>query len=99
MQIMINISHNLYESIIKDYALSELGHHELYKAVQKGTPLPEHGRIGDLDALYTEISNGIKAGNYEEGYENYPHINSMDDCLEAIKYAETIIPATKEEGE
>ena len=54
MQIMINISHNLYESIIKDYALSELGHHELYKAVQKGTPLPEHGRLIDADKLHPD---------------------------------------------
>ena len=50
MQIVINISHNLYESVLKGYDLSELGHHELYKAVQKGTPLPEnHGRLLILD--------------------------------------------------
>ena len=39
MQIAINISHNLYESVLKGYDLSELGHHELYKAVQNGKPL------------------------------------------------------------
>ena len=38
MQVIIDISHNLYESVVKDYALSKLGEHELYKAVQKGTP-------------------------------------------------------------
>lgn len=67
------------------------------KAIQHGVPLPKgHGRLGDLDALEKEIVNGIKAGNYEEGYETFAHINDMDDCIECVKYADTIIEADKE---
>jgi hypothetical protein len=65
--------------------------------IKEGTPLPKgHGRLGDLDTLEKEIINGIKAGNYEEGYEEYEHINNIDDCVECIKYAPTIIEADEE---
>ena len=65
--------------------------------IKNGTPLPKgHGRLGDLDALEKEIVNGIKAGNYEEGYETFAHINNMDDCVECVKYADTIIESDKE---
>ena len=46
-------------------------------------------------ALLEEIENGIKAGNYEEGYEEYPHINDMDDIIECIKYADSVQPKPK----
>lgn len=46
-------------------------------------------------ALLEEIENGIKAGNYEEGYEEYSHINDMDDIIECIKYADSIQPKPK----
>lgn len=63
-------------------------------AIGTGTPLPKgHGRLGDLDALEKEMVNGIRAGNYEEGYETFAHINNMDDCVECVKYADTIIEA------
>ena len=55
-------------------------------------------RMNDLisrKALLEEIENGIKAGNYEEGYEEYPHINDMDDILECIKYADSVQPKPK----
>ena len=56
-------------------------------------PTP-HGRLGDLDALYEEISNGNKAYNGIEGYDGeYPNIGNVDDCLDAIKYAGTVIEA------
>ena len=65
-----------------------------YLAMKNGTPLPKgHGRLGDLDALEKDMTNGIKAGNYEDGYDNYSHINNMDDCVECVKYADTIIEA------
>lgn len=65
-----------------------------------GILLPKgHGRLGDLDALETEMTNGIHAGNYEEGYETFAHINNMDDCVEYVKYADTIIEADKVESE
>ena len=57
-----------------------------------GIALPKgHGRLGDLDALEQELVNGIKAGNYEEGYEQYGNINDVDDCVDCVKYADTII--------
>ena len=46
-------------------------------------------------ALLEEIEKGIKAGNYEEGYEEYPHINDMDDIIECIKYADSVQPKPK----
>lgn len=46
-------------------------------------------------ALLEEIENGIKAGNYEEGYEKYSHINDMDDIIECIKYADSVQPKPK----
>lgn len=64
--------------------------------IYNGIPLPEHhGRLGDLDALEKEIINGIKAGNYEEGYEKYQHINDIDDCVECVHYADTIIEGSE----
>ena len=56
-------------------------------------PTP-HGRLGDLDALYAEISNGNKAYNGIEGYDGeYQHIGNVDDCMDVIKMAETVIEA------
>ena len=51
----------------------------------------------DRAVLLLEIINGIKAGNFEEGYENYAHINDMDDIIETIKYSDTadVIPLEK----
>jgi hypothetical protein len=72
----------------------------LAECVRRGVPLPKgHGRLGDLDVLETEMVNGIKAGNYEEGYETFAHINDMDDCVECVKYADTIIEADEAESE
>jgi hypothetical protein len=66
-------------------------------AVHNGTKLPKgHGRLIDADALEKEMTNGINAGNYEEGYETFAHVNNMDDCVECVKYADTIIEADKE---
>ena len=56
--------------------------------------LPEkHGRLIDGDALVTEMTNGIRAGNLEDGYEKYQNINNMDDCVECVKYADVVIEA------
>ncbi len=58
------------------------------------TEVPEpHGDLVDRDILEQELINGIKAGNLEEGYEHYANINNMDDCVECVKYADTIIKA------
>lgn len=82
MQIVIEIPHNLYESVIKGYALSDLGNSELYKAVQHGIPLPEHyGRL--IDAK-------VACPNHIECVMCPVAI----DC--PICAAATIVPATKE---
>lgn len=96
MQIVIDIPDN-YIDILSDIKNGSIASQMILKAVKKGTILPKgHGRLGDLDALEEEIVNGIKAGNYEKGYEEFAHIIDMDDCVECILYAETIIEADKE---
>ena len=65
--------------------------------IQGHCPLVEvpepHGDLIDRDILEQELINGIRAGNYEEGYEHYAHINNMDDCVECVMYADTVIEA------
>ena len=104
MQIVIDIPEDDYRFCKDGYSHLKIREHlldtldnRLILGVANGTPLLKgHGRLGDLDALETEMTNGIKAGNYEEGYEEYPHINSIDDCIDTVKYADTIIEADKE---
>lgn len=91
MQIILDISEEDYLSI-KD------GHipFKVLDVIRNATTLPKgHGRLGDLDMLEKEVVNGIKAGLYEKGYEEYGHINDVDDCMECIKCADTIIEADK----
>lgn len=38
------------------------------------------------DKLVRDLECGIRAGNYEEGYEKYMHINTIDDCVETVIY-------------
>ena len=96
MKIVIDIPESYLN--IQSISVSHFVINKVWDAVKEGTPLPKgHGRLGDLDALEKEIVNGIKAGNYEEGYETFAHINNMDDCVECVKYADTIIEADKEE--
>jgi hypothetical protein len=59
--------------------------------------VPEpHGDLVDRNILEQELINGIKAGNFEEGYEHYANINNMDDCVECVRYADTVIEAEDE---
>ena len=59
--------------------------------------VPEpHGDLIDRDALVKEMTNGIRAGNLEEGYEEYQNINNMDDCVDCVSCADAVIEA---EGE
>lgn len=103
MQLVIDIPENTYKQI-QALARNNYFEHDIcgnsMRRIANGTPLPKgHGRIGDLDALEVEMSNGIKAGLMIEGYENYSNINDMDDCLECVKYAPTIIEADRSEDE
>jgi hypothetical protein len=98
IELVIKIPESRYR-LLQTQARTNLGKEKLdefSEAVLNGTPLPKgHGRLGDLDALEKEIVNGIKAGNYEEGYETFAHINDMDDCVDCVRYADTIIEADK----
>ena len=102
MQIVINISHNLYESIVKDYALSKLGEHELYKAVQKGNPLPKHyGKLGDIDVLEEKILHimeGDKRTFNNQITDDGLYYDGVYAVLKILKQAPTIIPATEEKS-
>ena len=95
MQIVIEIHE-------KDYQSMKNGHipYSVLSTIKNGTPLPKgHGRLIDADKLKVELEYGIRAGNYEEGYDKYAHINNMDDCVDAVVYADTIIEADKAESE
>ena len=89
-----NICTRLFDNGIEP---SEADITKIQTAIHRGTVLKPHGRLGDLDALEKHVINGIKSGNYEDGYEQYGHINDMDDCIEAIRFADTILEATEEE--
>ena len=100
MQIVIELSDEKYNDIQAMDWKNPIWADEVTRAIHEGTVLPEHhGRLGDLDELEQEIINGINAGNYEDGYEQYGHINNMDDCVEAIRYADTILEATEVDHE
>jgi hypothetical protein len=79
---------------------------EDYKTIRfdgrhKECPLVElpkkHGDLIDRDALIKDLTNGIKAGLLLDGYEEYPNINNVDDCVDCVKYADTVIEAEGEE--
>ena len=93
VEVVIRIPKKKYDVLMETGDCS-LNHNE--RAIKHGTVLPKgHGRLGDLDALEMEINNGIRAGNYEEGYEDYGNINDMDDCVDAVRFAPTVIEADK----
>ena len=98
VEVVIKIPKRTYDRV-SERGIIAFGEDAYYigHAIENGTVLPKgHGRLGDLDALEMEINNGIRAGNYEEGYENYGNINDMDDCVDAVRFAETIIEVDKE---
>jgi len=100
MQIVIDISHNLYESLIKGYELSKLGEREMRKAIQHGTPLPEHhGDLVDRTELLKQygLENATKYGNKDAEQQKHSYSTMMMyEIADMIEDAETIIPATKE---
>lgn len=104
MKLVIDISEKTYE-IIRDmmyfYNPQRSGRaetKEIITAIKQGTPLPKvHGDLIDRSKLLVELECGIRSGNYEEGYEKYPHINDMDDCYDTVKYADTVIKADRGE--
>ncbi len=94
IEVVIKISEDTYKDIIKNGFIYDEDGEEISHTIINGTPLPkDHGRLGDLDALEKEMIGGINAGLMIDGYENYSHINDTEDCLECVKYADTIIEA------
>ena len=83
----------------EDYAqLDKWSVYYFREIISKGISLPKgHGDLIDRSKLLVELECGIRSGNYEEGYEKYPHINDMDDCFDTVKYADTVIKADKGE--
>lgn len=106
MQLVIDIDEKTIDAINHEDFFINLGRSNgktilcnIINAIKTATPLPKgHGRLGDLDALEKEMVNGIHAGNYEKGYETFAHINNMDDCVDCVRYADTIIEADKEKN-
>lgn len=95
MQIVIDIPDGSYEELNNGQFPAQ-DTYRLVAWIKDGTPLPKgHGRLIDADVLEQEIISGIKAGNYEEGCEQFPHINDMGDCVECVRYSNTIIEADK----
>ncbi len=97
-ELVIKVSEELLEYFANHSCMSEDGwfshSSKLLDAFRNATLLPEdHGRLGDLDALEEEMIGGINAGLMIDGYEDYSHINDTEDCLECVKYADTIIEA------
>ena len=86
-EIIIRIPEDKYDRLIQQMRLDRN-----FKECEI-TELGEHGRLGDLDALEEEMIGGINAGLMIDGYEDYSHINDTEDCLECVKYADTIIKA------
>lgn len=96
IELVIRISQEDYAAIKDNSIVGDMTIPYVFEAIRNGVPLPKgHGRLGDLDALEAEMVNGIKAGNYEEGYETFAHINNMDDCVDCVKYADAIIEADR----
>lgn len=92
IELVIKIPEEIYQHYKKTWSKRRGSIPE--SCIAFGTPLPKgHGRLGDLDALEQEMINGIKAGNFEEGYEDYSNINSVDDCVDCVRFADTIIEA------
>ncbi len=94
MQVVIDISKQDYKEILRTEVWNDYEKRTIRLAIKNGTVLPKnHGRLGDLDALEEEMIGGINAGLMIDGYEDYTNINDTEDCLECVKYADTIIKA------
>lgn len=97
MQVVINISKKLYDRYKEKDHIKRCYIDEFEKALDRCIILPKgHGRLGDLDKLEKDMENGIMAGMLEEGYERYTRIFNVDDCVERVQWADTIIEADKE---
>ena len=64
-------------------------------------PVPEHGRLGDLDAIVGEIQNAIDNISYSYLYKTREaqcaRERGMEFAKDIVLYAPTVIPPSKEE--
>lgn len=94
IELVIKIPEKVYNALTRTEFDANLVVNEMKKSIAAGIPLPKrHGDLIDRSKLVVELECGIRAGNYEEGYEEYAHINSMDDCIDAVQYADTVVEA------
>ena len=60
MQIVIDIDDNLYTRLFDNGKINVIDMRRACVAIRKGKVIPEgHGRIGDLDAVMSDISTSI----------------------------------------
>lgn len=96
MKIVIDISNYDAEWINNADCIPDTLNYKIADAIIDGTPLPErYGRLGDLDALEKEMINGIKAGINADSDDNHSCIINVDDCVDRVRCADTIIEANK----
>lgn len=62
-------------------------------------PVPDHGRLGDLDVLAQQIEHERFHHTHTDGLAARHHVDEYGHFLKAISDAPTIIPASKEEKE
>lgn len=91
MKIIVDIPKETYKRFIDDFT----GTTDVLQAVRNGKPLPKnHGRIGDLDAVMSDINNNINEmtniGIAIDGEYLWAKLN------DAIYNAQTIIEADEE---
>ena len=89
MQIVIDVSENLYNNLKDLYVIAPhmISKEEMMYAISNGTILPEnHGRLIDADELKHVIGQFSHSWEYGQG---------VSDCWDAILAAPTIIEADK----
>lgn len=65
----------------------------------KAIPVPDHGRLGDLDALLKTAIYQQKHHDHTDGLAARHHIAEFSHFIGMIMDTPTIIPASKEDGE
>lgn len=90
MEIVINISEELYDNIINTW---EKIHPKMHNALKNGTVLPKgHGKLGDLDEVETRINGFI---NNDKTYVDKNTLVREQFILDGIKETRSIIEADK----
>ena len=98
MQIVIDIDDNLYTRLFDNGVDNYDDAVDMAKAIRNGTVLPEHGRLGDLDALIKRLLPKYFDWLGEGEQDDFSRGNNsmLEEVVEAIKEFPTIIEATRE---